>query len=143
MRAWTVRYDFNETDLEISVETLAMLLEQQPHETPWDALTYVTGHIHYGGRVTDDNDRRCVLSLLEGRLAIQCVLGLLIAFILLALSSWNVNSNFGSSVQTAAIAGASKISTKLRTKSAAEDPDQLDGIVEGTMDQQADSVEGE
>ena len=61
---FNIRYDFNETDLEISVETLAMLLEQQPDAAPWDALTYVTGHIHYGGRVTDDWDRRCVLSLL-------------------------------------------------------------------------------
>ena len=42
-----------------------MLLEQQPHSVPWEALTYVTGHIHYGGRVTDDWDRRCVLSLLD------------------------------------------------------------------------------
>ena len=62
---FNIRYDFNETDLEISIETLAMLLEQQPDAVPWDALRYVTGHIHYGGRVTDDWDRRCVLSLLD------------------------------------------------------------------------------
>ena len=55
---------FNETDLEISMETLALLLERQPDRVPWDALMYVTGHIHYGGRVTNDWDRRCVLSLL-------------------------------------------------------------------------------
>ena len=43
---------------------LRMFLDEQ-EDIPWDAMIYVTGHINYGGRVTDDWDRTCLLSILK------------------------------------------------------------------------------
>jgi len=61
---WNIRYDFNNTDLEVSIETLRMFLDEQ-EVIPWEALEYVTGHINYGGRVTDDWDRRNLICMLR------------------------------------------------------------------------------
>jgi len=61
---WNTAYEFNDSDLETSLTMLKIFLDEQD-EIPWDALVFVTGHINYGGRVTDDNDRRCLLTTLE------------------------------------------------------------------------------
>ena len=61
---WNIRYEFNASDIEVSMLTLKMFLEEQ-ETIPWDALVYVTGQINYGGRVTDDLDRRCLMSILK------------------------------------------------------------------------------
>ena len=60
---FNIRYEFNDSDLETSTQVLRMFLEEQS-QIPWDALRFLCGQINYGGRVTDDWDRRCLGAIL-------------------------------------------------------------------------------
>jgi dynein heavy chain len=61
---WNVSYDFNESDYRISYRLISLYLTKahvdQEEDLPWDTLRYLIGEAMYGGRVTDNFDRRVV-----------------------------------------------------------------------------------
>uniref|UniRef100_A0A7S1IC30 Dynein heavy chain n=1 Tax=Eutreptiella gymnastica TaxID=73025 RepID=A0A7S1IC30_9EUGL len=57
-----IPYDFNDSDWEVSENILQLYLDEMPDgavtSIPWDTIRYLICDASYGGRVTDDWDRR-------------------------------------------------------------------------------------
>ncbi|EDQ90997.1 uncharacterized protein MONBRDRAFT_20211 [Monosiga brevicollis MX1] len=64
MLGWNVQYPFNDSDFEVSENLLALFLDEY-EETPWESLKYLIAGINYGGHVTDDWDRRLLLTYIN------------------------------------------------------------------------------
>ena len=66
---WNVNYDFNDSDLNISRKLLGLYLqkafEDKDEFLPWGSLKYLIGDAMYGGRVSDNLDRRVLKTYLE------------------------------------------------------------------------------
>lgn len=60
---FNIPYGYTQADLAICMTQLNMFLEDY-EDPPYKVLVYTAGHINYGGRVTDDWDRRLQLTLL-------------------------------------------------------------------------------
>uniref|UniRef100_H2Y3I1 Dynein heavy chain region D6 P-loop domain-containing protein n=4 Tax=Ciona TaxID=7718 RepID=H2Y3I1_CIOIN len=61
---FNIPYEFTTGDLRICISQLKMFLDEY-EDIPFKCLTYTAGHINYGGRVTDDWDRRCMMNILS------------------------------------------------------------------------------
>ena len=65
---WNQHYTFNATDLAISARQLGhylRLAEETQGAIPFDALHYCTCELNYGGRISDEADRRLCAALLS------------------------------------------------------------------------------
>ena len=61
---WNIRYDFTDGDLNMCQRQIKMMIDDY-EEIPYKVIRVLCGEINYGGRVTDDKDRRLMNNLLN------------------------------------------------------------------------------
>ncbi|GFH32147.1 uncharacterized protein HaLaN_31317, partial [Haematococcus lacustris] len=61
---WNIRYDFTDGDLNVSLTQMQDYLDRYD-EIPFRVLCFLFTEINYGGRVTDDKDRRLINNLVN------------------------------------------------------------------------------
>jgi dynein heavy chain len=61
---WNIPYTFSLPDLRITADQLPIFIDTY-EEIPFKLLVYMTGQCNYGGRVTDDKDRRCIMNIIS------------------------------------------------------------------------------
>ena len=62
---FNLRYDFNLTDYDTSYTMMLTYVDENEDDVPWKSITYLVGDVNYGGRVTDDWDRRTMKTTLK------------------------------------------------------------------------------
>jgi dynein heavy chain len=66
---WNVPYDFNNSDFTVSMKLLSTYLtkafDNQDTLLAWGSICYLIGEAMYGGRVTDQYDRRVLMTYLD------------------------------------------------------------------------------
>jgi len=61
---WNIKYTFSNPDLRITLDQLMLFLIDYD-DIPFKMLAYLAGECNYGGRVTDDKDRGCLMNILS------------------------------------------------------------------------------
>lgn len=70
---FNIPYDFNESDFAICHDLIIVFLDEYPERIPFDAMKYLIAEANYGGRVTDDWDRRLVNVYIGELFCDECV----------------------------------------------------------------------
>jgi len=65
---WNIFYEFTSGDLDVCIKQLRIFLEKYD-DIPYKVIKFLTGQINYGGRVTDDWDRRNLMTMIEDYIA--------------------------------------------------------------------------